>query len=400
MRYQNLFLFLIGFIITFFFFLYNSLYNNSNTLLFINLGIVIYYLYLDEFNRVNKWSKWEKVFLLILLVGSTILIFWVNNIFWIILLLEIQSFIILGNSAIFYSSRSHKYLNATEAAFVYLIPSFTSLICFLGAALSQIVNFTCSINSYYLIIIALCIKLGATPFHFWIPQVINNLDYKAIILLSGLNKIPIIYLTQLINPSGIFLLILGTFSITIGSCLMLNTIKIKELIAYSGIINSGWIILVITIQWPSLLYLFFVIYLTSLILLTIISREKIFLKELKSPSYIFKKQNYYNVILYMSLISLGGLPPLLAFILKYLIILNILTFTNTFLFIFYLIFLSVVSIFIYLRPVTSDKNKILWEKIKQLTKKSENYYKETLSVNIALSMPLLTIIGSYILITK
>jgi len=392
---------LVIFTITSIFYTINNIYGFSSIFLYLNLGLLILYLYLNEFNERSDWKKIEKVFLFILLIGSTVLLFWVNHVFWIILLLEIQSFIILGNSAIFHISQSYKFLNATEAAFLYFLPSFSSLMCLLGAVINQTINFPSPISSYYFVVLALCIKLGAVPFHFWIPQVINNLNYSTIILLTGLNKIPLLYLLQLINPSSILLMILGFLSITIGTFFMLNIVKIKELVAYSGIINNGWILIIISINSINLIYIFFFTYLLSLILLINISKEKIYLEELKLPNCIFKKQIYHNIILYTSLINIGGLPPLFAFVLKYVIILNLYIYTNKILLIFYLIILSVISIFVYLRPLTSFnlvKENFL-EKIQVLKycfNEIKEHYKEVLTTVVTCSMPYLILLNIFI----
>ena len=125
------------------------------------------------------------------------------------------------------------------------------------------------------------------------------------------------------------------------------------------------------------------------------------MEELKLPSCIFKKQIYHNIILYTSLINIGGLPPLFAFVLKYVIILNLYIYTNKILLIFYLIILSVISIFVYLRPLTSFnlvKENFL-EKIQVLKycfNEIKEYYKEVLTTVVTCSMPYLILLNIFI----
>ena len=125
------------------------------------------------------------------------------------------------------------------------------------------------------------------------------------------------------------------------------------------------------------------------------------MEELKLPSCIFKKQISHNIILYTSLINIGGLPPLFAFVLKYVIILNLYIYTNKILLIFYLIILSVISIFVYLRPLTSFnlvKENFL-EKIQVLKycfNEIKEYYKEVLTTVVTCSMPYLILLNIFI----
>ena len=125
------------------------------------------------------------------------------------------------------------------------------------------------------------------------------------------------------------------------------------------------------------------------------------MEELKLPNCIFKKQIYHNIILYTSLINIGGLPPLFAFVLKYVIILNLYIYTNKNLLIFYLIILSVISIFVYLRPLTSFnlvKENFL-EKIQVLKycfNEIKEHYKEVLTTVVTCSMPYLILLNIFI----
>lgn len=192
---------------------------------------------------------------------------------------------------------------------------------------------------------SLILKRGVAPFHFWFPNVIEGLNWTNRYILITWQKIaPLIILTYCLNFFFIIFAIL--FSAFIGSIGGLNQTSIRKLIAYSSINHLGWIISSI-ISNENILKIYFFFY--SFISLTIIIIFKNF--NIFNINQIFSlnfKIKIKKLLIFISLLSLGGLPPFLGFFPKWLII-ETLIFFNFFWILLFLINFSLITIYFYIR---------------------------------------------------
>ena len=163
------------------------------------------------------------------------------------------------------------------------------------------------------ILAGLGIKLGASPFHFWVPRVINSLSWGNALILSTFQKVaPLLFLLYLssfkiISP----LIILGVLRALVGGLGGLNQTQLRSLIGYSSINHMGWIIRISLVSlYFSVFYL--LVYLLNVVLvfwfISKINTNKLFNISLGTKDGEIKK-----CIFYLCLLSLGGLPPLLGF---------------------------------------------------------------------------------------
>jgi len=198
-----------------------------------------------------------------------------------------------------------------------------------------------------IIILRFLIKLGAAPFHVWFPVVIKGLCWFSCGILIILQKlIPLVIISCLINgacPSYIlFFCVLGSI---IGGLGGLNQINLRYLLAYSSIGHLGWILIgcLTSINILIIYYLVYIIISRSIILFIInldinfIIIERIFIK------------NFIIYILFLFLLfSLGGIPPFLGFISKWLII-EVLVVNKFFIIGGFILLGSLLSIYYYLK---------------------------------------------------
>lgn len=223
-------------------------------------------------------------------------------------------------------SKQH-HPRATEAATKYFLTQ---------AAASAVILFSSTINAWLtgtwdiinssnptaniLLIIAIAIKLGLAPTHFWLPEVLQGSTLKTAIIITTWQKlapITLIYLT-LNNLSSTVLLTIGIISAVLGGWAGLNQTQTRKIIAYSSIAHLGWIATITTVL-PNILLLNLIIYLLTttsifyaLILLNSKNIKDIITSWTTSPSIA--------TITILILLSLGGLPPLTGFMPKWLII--------------------------------------------------------------------------------
>ena len=352
------YLLLVVFFLLFFFSLIHvcNLHNYFIASLLSLLILLSYYLLIGEFYFNNHLSNIEVAFIVFLNVFCLLFTIILKNIIWVIFLLEIQTFLVFGISALF---KGVRYLKGIESSLTYLNPAFLSFILILSSLFLSSISKNFDILCNILIVLALIIKMGAIPYNFWVTQVLKNLTYNSIVLVTLLNKLSIIViLFNYISSLWFILFLVGLLSLILGCLLILNTYNTKEFIAFSSIINSGWIITICSVNIKNVGYVsnediigFFLIsyYLGVLIFLRYLGKS-FNLLEISSPINFFVGLNLRCFLISLSLLSLAGIPPLGGFIAKYVFIIQ---FTETYGIIFTLliIFSSILSIFAYIRPL-------------------------------------------------
>lgn len=197
-------------------------------------------------------------------------------------------------------------------------------------------------------IIRIIIKLGIAPCHQWLPHVMARIPWIICIILATWQKISPIMILVLISPKELpltIILIAGISTLT-GGIGGLNQSQLRSLLAYSSIGHIGW--LIITIQCGSnIFFMYFLVYIlitTRLITLLALRNNlssKFSLSIASIPPLSF-------LILITVIFSLGGLPPLLGFIPKWLII-NSLSSKEIFIILTFLITGRLINLFYYFR---------------------------------------------------
>lgn len=124
-----------------------------------------------------------------------------------------------------------------------------------------------------LINILLIIKLAVAPFHFWLITAIEHIRDLAFSWATTLQKLPAaLILIQLMNPSTISLLALGT----IYSVLHLFTITTaKGIILVSSTTTIGWILFLQAKNWISSAFILVAYLLLIILILTMTNRKSI-----------------------------------------------------------------------------------------------------------------------------
>jgi len=165
-----------------------------------------------------------------------------------------------------------------------------------------------------LVTLAIALKLGCAPLHQWFPGVVEGISWTRFSFLLTFQKIaPFVVLLQNCEVNLVFAIAL--MSAVVGGFGGFNQLFLRKLLAYSSITHIGWILMAIE------MYLVFWFYygLYMLILSFLIS---IFLaKNLYSVSLLFRDYNDRPILL--TLLSLGGLPPLLGFLPKLMVLLEV-----------------------------------------------------------------------------
>lgn len=205
---------------------------------------------------------------------------------------------------------------------------------------------------HILFILAIIIKLGIAPCHFWLPPVINSLSWSICLILATTQKIaPIFLLTQALSPhSTITTTTISLISAITGAIGGLNQTQIRAILAYSSIGHIGWIT-ARTLTSPLITITYFAAY------LIIISRIMLPLNSLcvSSTTYPLNpapNQKNIKTLLVTNLLRLGGLPPLFGFFPKILLLTSLLN-NNLYTLRLTLILCATLNLYYYLKIISS-----------------------------------------------
>nr|YP_010029095.1 NADH dehydrogenase subunit 2 [Hybomys univittatus]QOU10001.1 NADH dehydrogenase subunit 2 [Hybomys univittatus] len=220
---------------------------------------------------------------------------------------------------------------STEAATKYFITQATaSMIILLAIVLNYkqlgMWTFQQHTNNMLLnmMLIALSMKLGLAPFHYWLPEVTQGIPLHTGLLLLTWQKIAplsiMFQIYQFLNPTIIFLLALS--SIFMGAWGGLNQTQTRKIMAYSSIAHMGWMLATLPYN-PNLMLLNLAIYiiLTIPMFLIMMTNNS---TTINSISLLWNKTPMMLTITSLTLLSLGGLPPLTGFLPKWAIITELL----------------------------------------------------------------------------
>nr|YP_009485289.1 NADH dehydrogenase subunit 2 [Lampsilis powellii]AUF69991.1 NADH dehydrogenase subunit 2 [Lampsilis powellii] len=251
----------------------------------------------------------------------------------------------------------------SETAAKYLVPQAMGSTVFITSATIALHSNTLQI----LMPIAMCLKLGAAPFHFWFPPVMAGLPLLPAFLLLTWQKIAPIFAISSFHPTLMTkILPIAAISALWGGIGGMNQTDIRSLLTYSSIAHTGWMLAGISGPAPTLVF-----YITTYILITISVYTCLTKQSTKSHKQLFSfKEPYDSFLLAITILSLSGLPPLTGFLMKLLVLYfteapTVITFS--------LILGAMTSLFYYLSLTLSpllSMNKTHFIKTKMISKSS------------------------------
>nr|QST15998.1 NADH dehydrogenase subunit 2 [Delphinapterus leucas]QST16024.1 NADH dehydrogenase subunit 2 [Delphinapterus leucas]QST18208.1 NADH dehydrogenase subunit 2 [Delphinapterus leucas]QST18481.1 NADH dehydrogenase subunit 2 [Delphinapterus leucas] len=171
-----------------------------------------------------------------------------------------------------------------------------------------------------LMTMALAIKLGLAPFHFWVPEVTQGIPLTTgLILLTWQKLAPISILYQISPSINLHLMITMSFlSILIGGWGGLNQTQLRKIMAYSSIAHMGWMTAILLYN-PSLTMLNLLIYIIlTFTMFTLLIQNSTTTTLLLSQTW--NTMPIMTTFTMLTLLSMGGLPPLTGFMPKWMII--------------------------------------------------------------------------------
>nr|AKQ19834.1 NADH dehydrogenase subunit 2 [Pelophylax sp. GM4-14] len=258
------------------------------------------------------------IFLLSLAIGTTITL---SSCHWLLAWVGLE----INTLAIIPLMTKTPHPRAIEAATKYFLTQ---------AAASALVLFSSLINAWQtgewnidsisdlpmnVLSIALMMKLGLAPLHFWMPEVLQGISLSTGLILSTWQKIaPMTLLFQTSHLINLDLtIILGLTSILVGGWGGIGQTQLRKIMAFSSIGHLGWMIIVLKFN-PSLTLFNFIFYIimTASMFLSLMTLSATKMSQISTS---WSKTPTLTASTLLILLSLAGLPPLTGFAPKLLI---------------------------------------------------------------------------------
>jgi NADH-quinone oxidoreductase subunit N len=213
---------------------------------------------------------------------------------------------------------------------------------------------------------SLCFKFGVAPFHMWVPDIYQGSLVSTTTLLSTLPKIAVfivflklfyIPFLSMINVWSDILIFVGMLSIIIGSIFALTQENIKRLLAYSAISNIGFIVLSLGLVTndglQASLYYTIVYSLTALAsfgIITHITCNSHGIEKISDLAGLSKTHPYYAILILITMLSSAGIPPMIGFHAK-LIVIQALINSEYIMLSILVVLMTVISAYYYLKVI-------------------------------------------------
>nr|YP_010133433.1 NADH dehydrogenase subunit 2 [Lethocerus indicus]AJG02885.1 NADH dehydrogenase subunit 2 [Lethocerus indicus] len=228
---------------------------------------------------------------------------------------------------------------------------------------------------------SLMLKLGMAPMHMWFPEVTSKMSWQSALLLLTWQKIaPLVVLSYVVEKSLVIYILVMT-STFIGAVGGLNQTSLRKIMAYSSISHMGWMVACMKME-NNMWIAYLVIYIT-MVTMAIILFEK-------TSMYHINQVNINTLapmekFMYMSLfMSLGGLPPFLGFLPKWIVIQSLMG-HSLYMVLTVMVLTTLITLLYYLRMMTmmSTINTSMNKWITEFKPPHKNLVMIVLAVNLS-----------------
>nr|YP_003331003.1 NADH dehydrogenase subunit 2 [Adelium sp. NCS-2009]ACM45063.1 NADH dehydrogenase subunit 2 [Adelium sp. NCS-2009] len=285
---------------------------------------------------------------------------------------------------------SQKNLYSSESSMKYFITqAIASTILLMSVVMMLLMNEFISpqMNSWFSTIMnsALLTKMGAAPFHFWFPEVMEGLNWVNCLIMLTWQKIAPMAVMMSNHLNKNFMMAVIIMCLSISTIMAINQVSLRKLMAFSSINHIAWMIAAMMISSSSWMVYFCIYSLMNLtIVLTFKATHSFYLKQLSSA---MNKNKLIKISFMTNFLSLGGLPPFIGFMPKWFVI-NWMINNNMYSASFLMIVLTLIMLFVYIRMTFSS---ILLEINEPKTPNIKINHKSISTINVTSILGLLAI---------
>nr|APQ47864.1 NADH dehydrogenase subunit 2 [Cheumatopsyche brevilineata] len=248
--------------------------------------------------------------------------------------------------------KKKNFLSSETSIKYFFVQSISSVnLMFSQCIIISLINLKIMNKTFFLpfmslsVIICLLFKLGSAPFHFWMINLIESLDWFSMFIFFSIQKIPpIIMISFYMNSKFLYLIIV--LNCLFGSVGGMTQLSIRKIMTYSSIFNFSWMFSAIIISENMFLLFMFIYSLISMNLFTFFKLINLtFLNQLHN----IKNSKFSILIILINMMSLGGLPPFLGFIPEWLISIYFIQMKSYI--ILFIIMMSLINLFYYFQLI-------------------------------------------------
>jgi NADH-quinone oxidoreductase subunit N len=216
------------------------------------------------------------------------------------------------------------------------------------------------------IIVGIAFKLGAVPFHMWVPDVYQGAPTAVTLFIGSAPKIAAFAMLMRLLVDGLYdlhpqwegiLIILAVLSMAIGNLLAIAQTNIKRMLAYSTISHVGFLILGVLTGTQSgfaasMFYTlaYVIMALAGFGIVMLLSRKGFEAENLDDYKGLNERSPWYAFLMLSVMFSMAGVPPFLGFWAKLVVLEQVIAANMVWLAIVGVVF-SVIGAFYYLRIV-------------------------------------------------
>jgi NADH-quinone oxidoreductase subunit N len=220
----------------------------------------------------------------------------------------------------------------------------------------------------------LAFKLGAVPFHMWVPDVYQGSPTAVTLILGGAPKLAAFAITLRLLVDGLhglaadwqpMLMILAVLSLAIGNLTAIAQTNFKRMLAYSTISHMGFVLLGLmsgsvvgkpelasSAYGASLFYMltYVLTTLASFGIVLLLSRQGFECEHIDDLKGLNRRSPWHAAIVLLLMFSLAGIPPLVGFYSKLAVLQALVSAGHVTLAVIAVLF-SLIGAFYYLRVV-------------------------------------------------
>jgi NADH-quinone oxidoreductase subunit N len=243
-------------------------------------------------------------------------------------------------------------------------------------------NHTILVFGLVFVVAGMAFKLGAVPFHMWVPDVYQGAPTSVTLLLGAAPKLASFAMMIRILVEGLLplafdwqqmLLALAVLSLAIGNLTAIAQTNIKRMLAYSTIAQLGFVLLGMmagvtgprdaanaanaATAYSAAMYYTITYVLTTLGsfgLVMMLARSGFEAEEIGDFKGLAKRSPWYAIVMTVLMFSLAGVPPMMGFMAKWAVLQSVVATGQYWLAIVAVLF-SLIGAFYYLRVV-----KTIW----------------------------------------
>jgi NADH-quinone oxidoreductase subunit N len=228
------------------------------------------------------------------------------------------------------------------------------------------------------LVAGMAFKLGAAPFHMWVPDVYQGSPTAVTLLLGAAPKLAAFAIVMRILVEGLLplafdwqqmLLVLAVVSLAIGNLTAIAQTNIKRMLAYSTIAQTGFVMLGMMAgvtggdvantgaAYSSAMYYSITYVLTTLGtfgLIMMLARAGFEAEELADFKGLSRRSPWFALVMTVLMFSLAGVPPAMGFMAKWAVLQAVVDTNQLWLAVVAVVF-SLIGAFYYLRVV-----KVMW----------------------------------------